>query len=160
MERVSLPDVIWDHEVVSADKAPPDFIWHGWIARGNVTLLTSMWKAGKTTLVSLLLSRRKQGGPLAGLAVKPGKTIIITEEHASLWADRARRYDFGGNVCFMPRPFLSIPTLDQWRTLIDRILHLHMEHNFDLLVIDPLAPFLHSENHAHGILEALLPCAS
>jgi hypothetical protein len=29
---------------------------------GKVTLLTSQWKAGKTTLLSVLLARLKQGG--------------------------------------------------------------------------------------------------
>ena len=45
-----------------------DWLWHGFLARANLTLLTGMWKSGKTTLLSLLLSRRKTGGSLAGLA--------------------------------------------------------------------------------------------
>jgi hypothetical protein len=134
-----------------------DWLWHGFVARGNLTLLTSAWKSGKTTLLSLLLSRRKSGGALAGLAVKPGKTVVITEEPPRLWAERACRCDFGGQVCFFPQPFRSIPTLAQWQALIDRIRALHDQHGFDLVVIDPLAPFLRSENQPKGIFEALLP---
>jgi len=38
-------------------------------------LLIAMSKSGKTTLLSMLLAPRHQGGPLAGLAVEPGKTV-------------------------------------------------------------------------------------
>jgi AAA domain len=36
---------------------PPTWLWHGFLGPGKVTLLTSQWKSGKTTLVSLLLAR-------------------------------------------------------------------------------------------------------
>jgi hypothetical protein len=119
-----------------------------------------MWKLGKTTLLSLLLSRRKQGGTLAGLAVKPGKTVIVSEEARSLWADRVRRGDFGGQVCFFPQPFLGIPRPDQWHDLLARVLALQGRHGIDLLVLDPLAPLLRCENNARSMLETLLPLAA
>src|SRR6202007_2157095 len=46
---------------------PPIWLWQGYLSPGKVTLLTSQWKSGKTTLVSLLLARMQQGGQLAGL---------------------------------------------------------------------------------------------
>jgi hypothetical protein len=151
------PQEIWDQDLVAITEPAADWLWHGLVARGNLTLLTSAWKSGKTTLLSLLLSRRKHGGVLAGLAVKPGKSVVITEEPRRLWAERARRYDFGGQVCFFPQPFRSIPTLAEWQGLIDRIRALHDQHGFDLVVIDPLAPFLRGENQPKNIFEALLP---
>ena len=51
---------------MAASPTGPDRLWHGLLARGNLTRLTGLWKTGKTTLLSLLLSRRKQGGSLAG----------------------------------------------------------------------------------------------
>src|SRR5216683_5632648 len=30
------------------------WLWDGYLARGAVTLLTSLWKAGKTTLIAIL----------------------------------------------------------------------------------------------------------
>jgi hypothetical protein len=138
-----------------------DWIWHGFLARSNVTLLTGLWKTGKTTLLSLLLSHRKEGTNLAGLAVKPGKTVVISEESSTLWADRARPHDFGGHVCFFPQPFLSIPSTDEWRALVERINQLRDQHGVDLLVIDPLAPFLRAENSPRAIFDTLkLPFVS
>src|SRR5262249_32904691 len=137
----TLPQELWDQNLMAADQEGSDWLWHGLLARGHVTLLTGLWKTGKTTLLSLLLARRKQGGSLAGLAVQPGKTVVVSEESAALWADRARRHDFGGNVCFFPQPFLNIPSPTEWRALLERINQLHDQHGVDLLVIDPLARF-------------------
>jgi hypothetical protein len=59
---------------LDASTAGPDWLWHGYLAAGNVTLLTSPWKAGKTTLTAALLSRMA-AGELAGSAVRPGKAL-------------------------------------------------------------------------------------
>jgi hypothetical protein len=157
MTNVTLPQEVWDHQVTASAPQPADWLWHGFVAGGNLTLLTSQWKAGKTTLLSLLLSRRKQGGQLAGLAVKPGKSVVVSEEPLALWADRARRLDLGGQVCFISQPFRTLPGPVQWQMLLDRIRALQQQHGIDLAVFDPLAPCLRSENHAPGVLQTLLP---
>jgi AAA domain len=136
---------------------PTDWLWHGFVSPGNITLLTSLWKSGKTTLLSLLLSRRKTGGTLGGLAVKPGKTVVVSEEPQELWTARARQYPLGGQVCFLCKPFRGLPDPEQWQALIDRLLSLQHQHGIDLAAIDPLAPFLRVENNARGMLETLLP---
>src|SRR5262249_32001299 len=121
------------------------------------TLLTSQWKAGKTTLLSVLLGLRATGGALGDRAVRAGKSLVVTEEPLSLWAQRARKHHFAGSVCFIPQPFFTIPTQEQWQELLRRALEVNRRHGVDLVVIDPLAPFLRSENQARGMLETLLP---
>jgi hypothetical protein len=157
MTNVAVPQEIWDHEIAAKQEPPTEWLWHGMLARGSSTLLTGMWKSGKTTLLSLLLAQRKQGGTLAGLAVKPGKTVVVTEEGSTHWAERLRQYDFGGQVCFFPRPFLGVPRPDQWQALIGRILELEGRHGIDLAVLDPLAPLMPCENNARSILDTLMP---
>src|SRR5262249_51460094 len=71
------------------------WIWHGLIARGYITLLTSQWKTGKTTLLSLLLAARHRGEPLAGRAVASGRTVVVSEESVELWALRQTNVDMG-----------------------------------------------------------------
>jgi hypothetical protein len=122
-----------------------------------VTLLTSLWKAGKTTLLSMLLRQRKHGGVLAGLAVKPGKTLVVSEEPLPLLAQRARACGFDDQVRFLSRPFDHVPQPEEWQALLDHILALRAQHDLDLAVFDPLAPFLRSENQARTMLDALLP---
>jgi AAA domain len=155
-----LPQEIWDQDLAALSQTSTDWLWHGFLAGGSQTLLTGLWKAGKTTLLSLLLARRKDGGTLAGRAVKPGKTVVISEESPARWAERRALYDFGGNVCFFPQPFLTVPSLEQWRCLLERVLQLREQHGIDLLVIDPLAPFLRSENNARNIFDTFMPLSA
>src|ERR1700719_1097923 len=72
--------VVLARDVATSTDAPPAWLWHGYLGPGRVTLLTSQWKSGKTTLVSLLLARMQQGGQLAGLPVSAGKAFVISEE--------------------------------------------------------------------------------
>jgi RecA-family ATPase len=57
------------------------WIWEGVLAEGAVTLLSAPEKVGKTTLLSLLLDRRRSGGQLLGRTVYPGKTVLCSEEN-------------------------------------------------------------------------------
>jgi hypothetical protein len=47
-------------------------MWEGVVAEGAVTLLSAPEKAGKTTLLSLLLDRRRAGGELSASAAVSG----------------------------------------------------------------------------------------
>src|SRR4051812_1822416 len=80
------------------------WLWGGYLAPGNTTLLTSQWKAGKTTLVSVLLARMARGGELAGLPVRPGRAVVVSEEALEHWQGRDARLGFGGHVGFVCRP--------------------------------------------------------
>ena len=94
------------------------WLWHGYLAAGNVTLLVGQWKAGKTTLLSVLLARLGAGGVLAGRAVRPGRAVVVTEEAEDLWAERIERLGIGDQVQLLSRPFRGRPTADEWHRLI------------------------------------------
>ena len=49
-----------------------DWLWRGYLAPGQLTLLTSLWKSGKTTLLSVLLALLHQGGELLAWRFGPG----------------------------------------------------------------------------------------
>ncbi len=149
-------------ELLATMKARSHWLWHGYLAPGSVTLLTSVWKAGKTTLLALLLDRLRAGGVLGGSAVAPGKAIIVSEEDATLWERRSQRLNFGDHVGWLCRPFRAKPTPSEWRALIAAVAEQRREHGTDLFVIDPLASFLpgRDENTASSMLEALLPLQS
>src|SRR5207248_11677263 len=68
-----------------------EWLWHGLIARGNVTLFTSQWKAGKTTLITALLQQFAAGGKFLDRSVTPTKVLVVSEESRDTWADRLRR---------------------------------------------------------------------
>jgi hypothetical protein len=139
--------------------APPSWLWHGYVGPGKITLLTSQWKSGKTTLVSLLLARLQQGGPLAGLAVAPARALVISEEGRADWQPRCQRLAIGTQVDLLCRPFTTQPNREQWLALVDTAAALHDRQGCGLVVFDSLAQFLpaHSENSAGALLECLTP---
>jgi hypothetical protein len=141
------------------DRDTDRWLWDGYLANANVTLLVGQWKAGKTTLLSILLARLATGGTLAGLSVRPGRAVVISEEAEDLWADRIERLRLGDQLLLLSRPFRGRPSREQWQYLIDSLVQRHAERPFDLLVIDPLAAFIpgRTENDAGAMLDILLP---
>lgn len=138
---------------------PKRWVWDGLLGPGQITLFTSMWKSGKTTLLAHLLAQRKSGGALAGRAVAAGASAIISEETPSVWQERNGQLGFGPSNFFYCRPFVGRPSPEQWQELLDELQTLQAERGLDLVIIDPLAFFLpaREENHARLLLEALLP---
>jgi hypothetical protein len=125
-----------------------------------LTFLTSHGKSGKTTLLSILLSRLKTGGELAGLPLVPGKVVVVSEETPALWQERHRLLDFGTRrIRFLCQPFSGKPSPAQWQALIDRLAALRHSDGIDLVVIDSLAHFYPGadENNAVIMMETLLP---
>jgi hypothetical protein len=163
VESAPLPDrsyqALCPAELQAAVEPTVDWLWHGYLSRGSVTLLTSPWKAGKTTLLAALLAKLQSGGELAGRAVPPGKAIVISEESKQLWAKRCAKLAIGPQALFICRPFRGLPRPEQWRALLDHLFAIHQAVRFDLLVIDPLAEFLaaRGESSATVMLSALAP---
>src|SRR6266702_4108554 len=114
---------------VQTDRQPIPWIWDGLVAEDAITLLSAPEKTGKTTLLSLLLDRRRQGGELLGRTVLPGRTILCSEENYRLWELRQPPLDFGSQLEFHSPPCLD-PTPRRWRRFIDHLLELGVE-NFD-----------------------------
>jgi hypothetical protein len=118
------------------------WIWEGVVARGAVTLFSAPAKVGKTTLLSLLLDRRRAGGQLLGRTVCPGTTILCSEEHERLWALRQPPLDFGPRLVYF-QPDSGHPTRGRWRSLSEEIFTLTGSiDSIDLVVINSAVAFL------------------
>ncbi len=138
---------------------PKRWVWDGYLAPGQITVFTSVWKSGKTTLLSHLLAQRKAVGALAGRAVAAGNSVVISEEPPNLWHERHARLGFGPGNCFLCRPFVGNPSSVEWSALIDFIKAQREPRSLDLAVFDPLSYFLPmgEENHPRLLLAALTP---
>src|SRR5205085_9897076 len=93
-----LPPILSYDELRGARPPGTAWLWDGFLAGGNVTLLTAQWKAGKTTLVSVLLTKLRAGGELAGRRVGPARAVIVSEEGPEHWLRRGETLDFGPHV--------------------------------------------------------------
>ena len=143
----------------NAAAAPVSWLWQGYLAHRSITLLTSLWKTGKTTLLSVLLTRLREGGDFAGRQLEPGRAAVVSEESVGMWRKRNERLALGGHVYFWCRPFRDLPTREQWHALLHAILRLHEREPLQLVVIDPLATFLPfgSEGLSGLAMQVLLP---
>jgi hypothetical protein len=156
MPAPSGPPLRWGVNSLGPATDDVSWIWQGLIAPGSVTLLTSQWKVGKTTLAAMLLARMKAGGELAGRKVIAGQALVISEESEEQWRRRARKLGIDHHVGWFCRPFRSRPRPDEWRALLERIPGVHDQHRLSLVLIDPLAAFVcGSENDAGCMLETL-----
>ncbi|MBX7106041.1 MAG: AAA family ATPase [Gemmataceae bacterium] len=136
-----------------------EWVWHGYLARGNITLLTSVWKAGKTTLITGLLRALAAGGQFLELPCVAGRATVISEESREHWAARVRQSPIGSHARLLARPFLTRPTEREWDDLIEVQRGRAGRGELDLLVVDPLAAFLpgRTESDAGTLLRFLEP---
>lgn len=78
-------------EVAASCAAGPTWIWQGYLAAGTITLLAGRPKVGKSTLVFELMAAIGEGRPCCGRATRRSRIVILSEERASTFADKARR---------------------------------------------------------------------
>jgi hypothetical protein len=135
------------------------WLWRGYLAAGQLTLLTSLWKSGKTTLLSILLSRLQEDGELLGLPVRPARALVLSEEGTDLWQQRRHRLVFSAHTDLISRPFAGKPSAAEWRALIDHAGTVLGTEGGRLLVIDTVATLLPSgvETNADCMVRALAP---
>jgi hypothetical protein len=136
-------------------------VWDRCIARGGITLLSALWKAGKTTMLAHLLKGMQGGGNFCGLAVAGGRALYVTEESEGQWAER--RDELGltdaDNVWFQVRPFMVKPRPGEWKDLIDHLAGLQHRRPADLIVFDTLSNLwpVKDENDAGQVGASLMP---
>jgi hypothetical protein len=131
-----------DQAQSETDATQPNWIWHGLVGPGIITLLTSRWKAGKTTLLAGLLHALGRDREFLGRASRTCRVIVISEEPRSLWAMRHRTFGLGPHVRVVSRPFPARPTPEHWDELIRHAEADWATTPFELLVVDPAATFL------------------
>jgi hypothetical protein len=135
------------------------WLWRGYLAAGQLTLLTSLWKSGKTTLLSVLLARLQEGGELLDLPVRPARVLVLSEENLMLWQMRHERLPLSGHVQLICRPFTGKPSDAGWRALLEQSVNLLGSEGGRLLVIDTVATLMPAgvETNADCMVRALAP---
>lgn len=139
--------------------SPVEWVWNGLLARGDITLLTSAWKSGKTTLVAGLLDALGAGRPFLGHDTIAANTVIVSEEAPAHWAERRAVIPGGRRARLVSRPFPGMPSPADWDALIAAAEADRAEAPLDLFVVDTLAAFLPgaSESHVGTYLSFLRP---
>jgi hypothetical protein len=87
-----------------------NWLWRDFLAPGQLTWLTSLWKSGKTTLLSILLSRLEDDCELLGTPVRSAKALVVSEEDQALWQIRRERLVSGKHIGLISRPLAGKPS--------------------------------------------------
>jgi hypothetical protein len=136
------------------------WIVDGYLSRGGVTLLSAIWKAGKSTwLAHLIRSLGDGSATFCGRAVKPGRVLYVTEEDQETWAERRDALGLRDHIGVVCRPFVSRPNPSQWHAFISSVAAAAKEHAFDLVIFDTLSKLwcVREENDANQVEDALMP---
>ncbi len=136
----------------------PDWIWPGYVARGGVTLLTGLWKAGKTTLLGHLLRDLPLGTGLVDVPMHD-PVAIVSEEPAGVWARRRDELGLGSTNLLVQRDTFARPTHQGWLDLIEDLTSAVRRHSIAMVVLDTLPSLwpVHNENDASEVVQALAP---
>ncbi len=141
------------------ETAAGDWLLFGYLRPASITLLTALWKCGKTTLLSHLLEALSHEGEFCGLEATPARVLVVTEEPAALWIEHRDRLGIGDHVDALVRPLKARPTWKEWTAFLERIAGWTKNNGYQLIVIDPLPNFwpVSDENDASQVIAALTP---
>jgi AAA domain/Bifunctional DNA primase/polymerase, N-terminal len=136
-----------------------EWIWQGILAAGHITLVSALMKAGKSTMLSLLLNAFEHGSKFLGAETRICKVLYITEESETIWRDRIRELKIADHVSLIDTPFMVRPSAVEWVSFIDHVLACHAREPFELVVIDTLSNLgpITNENDAAEVVAALMP---
>ncbi len=144
---------------LSSEQTPVEWLWEGFLAKGQTTLFGSLWKTGKTTLICWLLKSIENQDQFLGKDTKNVNVLIISEESEALWANRKEEYHLGTNIWLSCRPLNRKANTQQWIQFISKIAEFCIENEIELVIIDTLSTFwpVRDENDATQVTSALLP---
>ncbi len=131
-----------------------EWLWHGYVAKRNLTLLSSWPKVGKSTLLFSFFQHFFNGREFLGAATTPVPTLLLTEESVPLM--RQRRDELG--LAEYPLHILPLQTGLGWPNCIAYIKR-RIRNGTGLVVVDTLSRFwgVSDENDAAQVIRALGP---
>lgn len=137
---------------------PVDWLWPGYLARGSITLLTGLWKAGKTTLLTYLFRDLFRGGGLVEAPIDV-PILLLSEESDSMWRERCARLNLSAFIFLVKRTEYTRPKEHDWIAQVEQLNALVDEHGAGVVVIDTLPSFwpVLNENDASEVIDALTP---
>jgi hypothetical protein len=138
----------------------PDWLWDGYLARGQVTMIAGRDFVGKSLLVGSLMKAIENETPFLGRPTSEGTALLVSEEDESVM--RARAEKFG--LLELRSDFASrnSGTLRMsWPELVAAATERAVERSHGLLVFDTFAGLAglvgEDENHAGAVMERLSP---
>lgn len=146
---------------IKASNEKREWIWENYIARGDITVMSAFYKAGKSTFLRCLFKSIGKGDEFIGQPTKKTKILVISEESPDLW----REYRVGvkkkyiRHVYVSARPVSASMGTKNWEKMIQEVADFCVEKNIGLVVFDSISNFwqVDDENQAPQVKKALVP---
>ena len=146
---------------ITADGGKREWVWENYIAKGNITLLSALWKAGKSTLLRHLFIAIGEEKEFAGQPASKSKILVISEEDKNEWFDQKEGLEDKNleHILVWSRPIRIKPNLKQWIELVEKLTEKCLEEKIDFIVIDTITTFwpVENENDSAQVIRALVP---
>ena len=136
-----------------------EWLWDGFLARGHITLLSALWKAGKTTLLAELFRCMQEEITLAGQKTHKCKVLFLSEERESQWVLRREEKKLSLPIHILCNPLKRKLKYEEWVAWIEKAANYCTENEISLAVIDTMTTFssVTDENDSSQVNAALLP---
>src|SRR3990167_2130295 len=138
-----------------------DWLWENYIAKGYITLLAALWKAGKSTILRCLFLAMQSEEEFGGQPTKKCKILVLSEESSGEWFDQKEDIDLDSikQVLIWSRPIRVKPNLKQWVELVEEVTQICVKEKIDMVVVDTLTTFwpIDNENDSAQVIKALVP---
>ncbi len=148
------------HELKNEDVLK-EWIWEEYIAKGHATMLSAMYKAGKSTFLRGFLAAMQSEEEFVGMPVKRCNILIISEEHKADWVEKREEFgiDNRTNVHLLVRPITKKLNIKEWEEFISEVDKYCKVNAIELVIIDTLPAVwpAKDENSASDTTSALLP---
>jgi predicted ATP-dependent serine protease len=143
-------------ELLANTPPEPEWLWTGFVAPGVITLLAGQPKVGKTTTLFGLLAAIEKGDPFLGLATRPAKVLLLTEERETTLAEKRKRWDIDPHTLFWHT------TRDTtWAKLVGGAHTYCVKNGIDVIVVDTWDKWNQlggdQENSSGAVNEAMQP---
>ncbi len=145
-------------QALSEVPAEPEWLWHGYVAPGCITLIAGRPKVGKSTLAFGVLEALGKGEAFVSLQASQAGVLLLSEERPDTLAEKQRRFNLNGSVDLLMRHQVRDTP---WSDVVDQAVRYCEEREISVLVVDTWDKWASlagdSENSAGHVLEALEP---
>ena len=119
---------------LSREQTPVEWLWEGFLAKGQSTIISSLWKTGKTTLICWLLNSIGNQEQFLGKDTKNVNVLIISEESEAIWANRKEEHQLGTNIWLSCRPLNRKTNTQQWIQFISKTAEFCVQNQIELVI--------------------------
>lgn len=124
------------------------WLWENYIARGHITLLSALWKSGKSTFIRCLLKSMCENTEFCGEPTTRANVLVLSEESDDEWWEAKEDFSITKkeNIFILPRAIIKKPNKKEWEDLVLEIQSFCILHEISLVIIDTIATFMPIQN--------------